>query len=115
MKKKTKKRQSSTDLPPINNDRVLTYNNTKAIDGTSEEKWMRLNEILAQLQIERCDLNFDSASQQFVGPSENSLLKSIYLLIQKVQNLQRQQRSDQNSFEVRLEEQTQSLKAELKR
>jgi len=43
------------------------------------------------------------------------VLKSIYLLIQKVQNAQKQSRSEQNLFEIKLEERTTILQSELNR
>ena len=65
-------------------DRVLGFGGqvSSELEGSSEEKWLRLNEVLAKMQIERCDLQYTSqGGDGFVGPSENSLLKAYYLLI----------------------------------
>ena len=83
------KKRQSFDLREspqvIPKDRPLVYSGMASdMAGTSQEKWARLNEVLNRIQVERCDLQYDSSNQEFVGPSENSVLKSIYLLIQKV-------------------------------
>ncbi len=68
------------------------------------------------MQIDRVDLNYDKeVHYNFLGPSENSILKSAYLLIQKVQNMGRQQRSDQNTYEIKLEEQAATFQKEIQR
>ena len=33
------------------------------------------------MKIERIDLSYDSSTEEFIGPREDSVLKSIYLLI----------------------------------
>ena len=69
------------------------------------------------MEIDRVDLNYErnSDSQSFLGPSENSILKSAYLLIQKVQTMSRQQRSEQNTFQIKLEEQAATFQKEIAR
>ena len=44
--------------PPVINDRVLTYGEQQnaATEGTSLEKWMRLNDVLQKMQVDRTDL-----------------------------------------------------------
>ena len=82
--------------PKPSQDRILSFGTGNEFDGSSQEKWMRLNEVLSKLNVERFELNYSPHTQDFIGPSENSLLKSVYLLIQRVQNQQRQQRNEQN-------------------
>ena len=36
------------------------------------------------MKVDRIDLSFDQQTQEFIGPREDSLLKSIYLVIQQV-------------------------------
>ena len=75
-------------------DRALLYGGDADLAGLPEEKWTRLNEVLSKMQVERCDLQFSQGG--FVGPLENSVLKTVYLLIQKVQLGQKQLRSEQH-------------------
>ena len=58
-------------------------------------------------------MNYDQPSNNFIGPSENSILKSAYLLIQKVQGLIRQQKSDQNTHELKIEQLSAKFEGEL--
>ena len=76
-------------MPRPIQDRIFNYGTKlyqNELEGNSEDKWNRLNSVLSKMEIDRVDLNYDRNRdiQSFVGPSENSILKSAYLLIQKV-------------------------------
>ena len=74
-KKKTKKR--ILQEAPVVEDRVLDFSQV-GLQGTSEEKWMKLNDVLKKMQIDRCELMFATESQMFIGPAQNSVLKAFY-------------------------------------
>lgn len=69
-------------MPPTQ-DRILSFDGegSNNLDGSPQEKWMRINEVLSKMEVERTDLQYSVDTQEFVGPSENSLLKSIYALV----------------------------------
>jgi len=55
------------------------------------------------------------AQQTFIGPAENSLLNSVYQLVQRIKGHSREQRNDQVQFDAKLEEQAKTFKNELSR
>mmetsp|Transcript_22505 Transcript_22505/g.30124 ORF Transcript_22505/g.30124 Transcript_22505/m.30124 type:complete len:180 (+) Transcript_22505:859-1398(+) len=117
-KKASKKRklESPSSRRPIE-DRVLDFASQQqsALEGAPEQKWMRLNEVLAKMSIERIELMFNTASQLFVGPSENSLLKATYSLVQRVQTHMKEQRNYHTNLAIKMEEQATVHRGEMGR